>query len=77
MPIYALGDQVPNIDETAYVHPDAVVIGSVSIGPGWTELQRIPSLNSFLTLLLDCIYKVASCSGWNYLRYYFNEQNIL
>lgn len=33
MPIYALGDQVPDIDETAYVHPDAVVIGSVRIGP--------------------------------------------
>lgn len=33
MPIYALGDQVPHIDETAFVHPDAVVIGSVTIGP--------------------------------------------
>ncbi len=33
MPVYALGHQVPTIDSTAYVHPDAVVIGSVSIGP--------------------------------------------
>ena len=32
MPIYALGDQVPRIHPTAYVHPDAVVIGSVTIG---------------------------------------------
>jgi len=32
MAIYALGDQVPTIHETAYVHPDAVVIGSVIIG---------------------------------------------
>jgi carbonic anhydrase/acetyltransferase-like protein (isoleucine patch superfamily) len=32
MPIYALGDQVPDIHPDAYVHPDAVVIGSVSIG---------------------------------------------
>jgi len=32
MPVYALGDQVPVIDGTAYVHPDAVVIGSVTIG---------------------------------------------
>ena len=32
MPIYALGDQVPSIHPTAYVHPDAVVIGSVTIG---------------------------------------------
>lgn len=33
MPIYALGDQEPTIHPSAYVHPDAVVIGSVSIGP--------------------------------------------
>jgi carbonic anhydrase/acetyltransferase-like protein (isoleucine patch superfamily) len=32
MPVYALGDQVPRIDPTAYVHPDAVVIGDVTIG---------------------------------------------
>jgi carbonic anhydrase/acetyltransferase-like protein (isoleucine patch superfamily) len=33
MPIYALGEQVPAIDATAYVHPDAVIIGWVTIGP--------------------------------------------
>ena len=33
MAIYALGDRVPTIDESAYVHPDAVVIGNVEIGP--------------------------------------------
>jgi carbonic anhydrase/acetyltransferase-like protein (isoleucine patch superfamily) len=32
MPIYALGDQVPDIHAEAFVHPDAVIIGSVSIG---------------------------------------------
>jgi carbonic anhydrase/acetyltransferase-like protein (isoleucine patch superfamily) len=31
--LYALGDKVPAIDESAYVHPTAVVIGSVTIGP--------------------------------------------
>ena len=31
MPIYALGDLVPTISESAYVHPDAVVIGDVVI----------------------------------------------
>jgi carbonic anhydrase/acetyltransferase-like protein (isoleucine patch superfamily) len=31
--IYALDDQEPDIDETAYVAPDAVVIGRVTIGP--------------------------------------------
>ncbi len=33
MAIYALGDRVPTIDESAYVHPDASVIGMVEIGP--------------------------------------------
>jgi carbonic anhydrase/acetyltransferase-like protein (isoleucine patch superfamily) len=33
MPIYALGDRIPTIDPSAYVHPDAVVIGDVWIGP--------------------------------------------
>jgi len=32
MPIYALGDVAPEIDGSAFVHPDAVVIGSVRIG---------------------------------------------
>lgn len=32
VPIYALGDQVPNIHPDAYIHPDAVIIGSVHIG---------------------------------------------
>ncbi|MCL2586003.1 MAG: gamma carbonic anhydrase family protein [Streptosporangiales bacterium] len=33
MPIYALDEFEPVIDETAYVHPDAVVIGRVTLGP--------------------------------------------
>lgn len=33
MPIYALGDRVPTIDPTAFVHPDAVLIGDVHLGP--------------------------------------------
>lgn len=32
MPVYALGDRVPTIDPTAFVHPDAVIIGAVTIG---------------------------------------------
>jgi carbonic anhydrase/acetyltransferase-like protein (isoleucine patch superfamily) len=31
MAVYALGDRVPTIHPTAYVHPDAVVIGSVTL----------------------------------------------
>lgn len=32
MTVYALGDLVPNVHPDAYVHPDAVVIGNVTIG---------------------------------------------
>jgi len=34
MPVYALGELVPAIDPGAWVHPDAVVIGAVTLGPG-------------------------------------------
>ncbi len=34
MPIYALGDLVPSIDSSAFIHPDAVIIGDVTIGAG-------------------------------------------
>jgi carbonic anhydrase/acetyltransferase-like protein (isoleucine patch superfamily) len=33
MPLYALGDRRPTIDATAFVHPDAIIIGDVRIGP--------------------------------------------
>ena len=33
VPIYALGEYEPDIDDSAFVHPDAVVIGQVRIGP--------------------------------------------
>lgn len=33
MPVYALGDLVPHIDPEAFVHPDAVVVGNVTVGP--------------------------------------------
>lgn len=36
MPIYALGPDEPSIDPGAYVHPDAVVIGRVTVGAGST-----------------------------------------
>ena len=31
VPIFALGDRVPEVDPSAFVHPDAVVIGKVHI----------------------------------------------
>jgi carbonic anhydrase/acetyltransferase-like protein (isoleucine patch superfamily) len=33
VPIYALGPLEPDIHESAFVHPDAVIIGQVRIGP--------------------------------------------
>jgi carbonic anhydrase/acetyltransferase-like protein (isoleucine patch superfamily) len=32
--IYALGDLEPEVDGGAFVHPDATVIGNITIGPG-------------------------------------------
>ena len=34
MAVYALGDLEPDIAPDAWVHPDAVVIGRVTLGPG-------------------------------------------
>jgi carbonic anhydrase/acetyltransferase-like protein (isoleucine patch superfamily) len=31
--VFALGERVPTIDPSAFVHPEAVVIGHVTIGP--------------------------------------------
>jgi carbonic anhydrase/acetyltransferase-like protein (isoleucine patch superfamily) len=36
MAVYALGDVTPDIHPEAFVHPDATVIGNVSIGAGST-----------------------------------------
>jgi carbonic anhydrase/acetyltransferase-like protein (isoleucine patch superfamily) len=33
MPLYAIGERTPTIDPSAFVHPDAVLIGAVTIGP--------------------------------------------
>ncbi len=33
MAVYALGDRVPDIHDSAYVHPEATIIGHAVIGP--------------------------------------------
>lgn len=33
MALYQLGDLIPSVDPDAYIHPDAVVIGQVTVGP--------------------------------------------
>ena len=40
VPIYALGDDTPEIHPDAFVHPDAVVIGAVRIGADEHDLAR-------------------------------------
>ncbi len=34
MPCYAIEDRIPVVDPTAFVHPTAVLIGEVVVGPG-------------------------------------------
>jgi carbonic anhydrase/acetyltransferase-like protein (isoleucine patch superfamily) len=36
MALYALGNLVPDVDGEAFVHPDAIVIGAVTLGPDAT-----------------------------------------
>lgn len=33
MPLYAIGDRTPSLDPSAFIHPDAVIIGDVTVGP--------------------------------------------
>jgi carbonic anhydrase/acetyltransferase-like protein (isoleucine patch superfamily) len=33
MPLYAIGERSPSIDPSAFIHPDAVIIGDVTVGP--------------------------------------------
>jgi carbonic anhydrase/acetyltransferase-like protein (isoleucine patch superfamily) len=33
MPLYRLGDKAPSVDATAYVAPDATLVGDVQLGP--------------------------------------------
>ena len=41
MALYALGDKTPDIDPAAFVHPDAVIIGDVRVGPE-SRYGRLP-----------------------------------
>ena len=52
MPIYALGDRVPDIHADAYVHPDAVVIGDVRIAAGATVWPKAVLRADFGTITI-------------------------
>ncbi|SRR6266545_1044844 len=53
MAIYALGDQVPDIHPTAYVHPEAIVIGSVTLGPEVTVWPGAVLRGDYGTISVD------------------------
>lgn len=40
MTVYALGERIPSIDPDAFVHPDATIIGDVTLGPGASVWPR-------------------------------------
>jgi carbonic anhydrase/acetyltransferase-like protein (isoleucine patch superfamily) len=75
VPIYALGDAEPDIDETAFVHPDAVVIGRVRIGPeasvwpcavlrgdhGWIEIGARTSIQD--GTVVHCTHELPTLIG--------------
>lgn len=52
MALYALGDQVPNVHPRAYVHPDATVIGSVTIGAESTVWPRAVLRGDYGTIVV-------------------------
>ena len=52
MAIYRLGDLVPNIDHDAYIHPEAVVIGDVTIGPESTIWPTTVLRGDFGTIII-------------------------
>ena len=55
MAIYALGDREPNIDPTAYLHPDCVIIGGVAASQGTQSLLIViatAALGAFLRVAL-------------------------
>ena len=46
--LYELDGVAPRIDPKAFVHPDAVVIGDVTIGPGSSKRRTLWGGKSFL-----------------------------
>lgn len=52
MPVYALGDRVPQISPSAYVHPDATVIGDVRIGAGASVWPRAVLRGDYGTIIV-------------------------
>ena len=66
MPIYALGDHVPDIHPDAYVHPDAVVIGQVALRRRFGDLRTRETLGPVARVALVSV--VAGGVGWFVLR---------
>jgi carbonic anhydrase/acetyltransferase-like protein (isoleucine patch superfamily) len=54
MAVYALGEFVPEIHPDAYVHPDATVIGQVSIGADSTIWPRAVLRGDYGRIIIGC-----------------------
>jgi phenylacetic acid degradation protein len=53
MPCYAIEDLIPVVDPTAYVHPTAVLIGDVIVGPGCYVGPAASLRGDFGRIILD------------------------
>lgn len=52
MSIYALGHRVPVIDDEAFIHPDATVIGDVRLGPESSVWPRAVLRGDYGTIIV-------------------------
>ncbi len=57
MPVFAFGDKIPEIDETAFIAPTACIVGDVTIGPGASLW--------FGTVIRGDVAPVVVCDGAN------------
>lgn len=62
MAVYALGDLVPKIDQRAFVHPDATVIGDVEIGPESTIWPGAVLRGDYGTIAVGARSSIQDCS---------------
>ncbi len=61
MPFYAIDGIAPVVDPTAYVHPTAVVIGDVLIGPGCYVGPNASLRGDFGRLIMEAGSNVQDC----------------
>lgn len=62
MAVYALGNLVPKIDPSAFVHPHATVIGDVEIGPESTVWPGAVLRGDYGTITVGARSSIQDCS---------------